>query len=623
MKSKIQKTFYYHTNGQKYQKAPDSTIDLPFDTFLDKNNKLLLLDNNNCPIYVENKEEKICFMDGSSQEMFLDKQGNFYYKIYDLKGKPVYFDTLGAEVSFDSQIDSIAYSPEHQLVRIAIPNLEISKGLCYYAAKKIGEGGFGVIYQLYFEIDLNSSSYLYELVPTVVKKILKTAQSLDEIIAESRRFERSNACIPEKGSERIAMDEHYYYIFSAFLPGTNLLILNNGKRELSPELEPKNWSDFAGSCMAFALQIHRLHEETTLGGSFVHLDIKPDNLRVYKESVNTPDGKKFRIHGFILDFGSSQKLNPGEISTKGSDKVTTNFAARELFFGVNDSMQSEFSTYSDIYSLGVTFKHFFQACHLEEIKHLPIQIKFQTELFLNRMTNVNYFLRPDIEEVLRFFTSLTNIANIIDKEKNQGALFTNTELKRNSKPNVSLQEFVSKHYKLLTNVCNGNWKSNKMKVSSINYSTQDAQDFLRNLAMIGQSLSIAKANQKDKIMVAQSIITAMINKHLSLEEISFLSANLRRPQLTHGKNPYAYLKESQSSSVFFKQKSTLFSNLLDNLRQKALIELSTYEKNKVKVEVTPEILKDLQDLLGKENDTLLDKMLVVRSNLLAYNSNSI
>lgn len=234
------------------------------------------------------------------------------------------------------------------------------------------------------------------------------------------------------------------------LPGENLgTFIKSGKLD---QLSAAQRIDLTLQIMLSLNVIH--HETGYTGSAIIHGDIKPDNIQV---SIDN----KGRVNGYVLDFGVSSEIEDAKDTIK-------KYAGTPIYMAPEVLTKSEMKIESDIFSLGLAMASLLGADQevkkfvdqrvqvakeylktkdkthrvgmgnlappsLENLLKDQIFSKFQpdikrnTQLFLNRMLEKDPEKRPNTDECLRFFTTLSTLSHAQElfeksndtKEKNE------------------------------------------------------------------------------------------------------------------------------------------------------------------------------------------------------------
>ena len=212
-------------------------------------------------------------------------------------------------------------------------------GETYRVEKLIGQGGFGITYQV-TDIHLERTVAIKEFFPFGCRRRGTTVtpsssmnpidyqQSKEKFIEEARtlaKFQHPGIVDVYSYFE----ENNTAYMVMEFLKGKTLLRLVEEKGMLS---ERETISYAKSVCEALSV-IHQ--------ANFLHRDIKPDNIMV------TDDGRVV-----LIDFGAARAFGASKKSATMTAIVTEGYAPFEQYLG-----HAKFGPYTDIYALGATLYH--------------------------------------------------------------------------------------------------------------------------------------------------------------------------------------------------------------------------------------------------------------------------
>lgn len=240
-----------------------------------------------------------------------------------------------------------------------------------------GIGAFGKFYRCRFTLsfDDNGELQIKERKPGRVRLVKEQAiifndeNQLDRISSEAAAMMDSDIF----HSKPLVVDGDITYIIMRELPGVTLYSLIKENK-----LTVKEGYDLSLALLkALKEQIH--------DKGYIHRDIKPDNILVYK------NGEQFEI--YIIDFGFISKTNHKPTDCIG----ITDYAAPECFSTLFIKNEK-----TDIYALGMIFKFLWNGIFTKS--ECPTELKS----IINNMCSKYMIDRPNIPVLIEFFNNLAD-----------------------------------------------------------------------------------------------------------------------------------------------------------------------------------------------------------------------
>jgi serine/threonine protein kinase len=301
----------------------------------------------------------------------------------------------------------------------------------YFSEKELGKGGFASVY-LGYPID-TATGKVDKTKRVALKTLAKDIpiQSVSEEASITNDYYETTGPFELENSHLIVTEYHSGYQVCDYFTKSNT--------ELSTAFKNLNFDELIEAIWQLVLQLYLMHHKTpTTGSSIVHADVKLDNIILELNNIfqSSPRIKNIKL----LDFGCALPISSELDKIQHEARGTLLYMAPEVFCG-------EYSPASDVYSLlpiiliflgaltpffdrkkaQAIFDELF-ALKPEECKGKinPLHFKYNFDrllaniklpnpnfktyipLFLQRMQEFSYQDRPNIAEVLRFFTLLRN-----------------------------------------------------------------------------------------------------------------------------------------------------------------------------------------------------------------------
>lgn len=193
----------------------------------------------------------------------------------------------------------------------------------YHVTKKLGEGGFGAVYQAE-EPRLKRQVAIKTLHPRLSQNKAVTGRFLQEGIAASKLDHPSAVKIYDTGETK----EGHLWIAMEFLQGRDLAAYLKEKGRVSPE----EMMSLLGPILEVLGEAHQKH--------LIHRDLKPQNIMLTSVS-----GKPIPK---LLDFGISKMEDADTQTQEGSMMGTPQFMPPEQWGKANEVVAA-----SDVYALGI------------------------------------------------------------------------------------------------------------------------------------------------------------------------------------------------------------------------------------------------------------------------------
>ncbi len=299
--------------------------------------------------------------------------------------------------------------PIHECVNVNDKNFWIistqeNKFWVYCKQDLLGSGSYGNVYKCYPLSSGFSFSFQYTCFA------LKSANSRGLIEHEEVKLLSRHI----KVYDWMLIGDDSYLIMEYF----NKNDLAFGRRLSLPLRRALNY------CMALCDQIHQMHNYSPMGNPIIHGDIKTGNIIIHKNDV------------FLVDFGLAIEVKG---IPEGRDVTlaffTQNIGGNPVYFAP-ETKEGKFGLITDVYMLTPVLATLLGATFPETDKITadragrdPYDVKFNFSgmttfravgdldlnvlllAFLNKMSGYDYASRPNIEQILFFFTMLCKIVS--------------------------------------------------------------------------------------------------------------------------------------------------------------------------------------------------------------------
>ena len=322
---------------------------------------------------------------------------------------------------------------DYIVIKVTGPSPKDIRFFAYDELEKLGAGTFSVVYKAY-PVDASTGKLgATQKEIRALKKLRDTYQttSKDEIRDEVEIFYKHYPRVKPE----VHVINNYSHIFTEAFEGGNLIDYKDGKAVLNPSIQALNLSERFQLAFQLAVGFNLFHHNTpTTGAAIILGDIKPANviIKVVKPAKEGEVLKKFDVYPIDFGFSKSVEDDPQRLSSLSTAQGAPIYMPPEI-------VDYKRGIKSDIYSMTPLFAFLFGAenpmrdkkgniydpkypyviddlfkGYEAELERFDFPIKQVVIQFLNRMQKQNYSLRPDSDEVLRFFTALSNYSLALD-----------------------------------------------------------------------------------------------------------------------------------------------------------------------------------------------------------------
>lgn len=314
-----------------------------------------------------------------------------------------------------------------------------SKEYTYYVVDygdKLGHGGFGVVYKAYRVKDTTTGTLDLDQLFAVKQYDNTQDKSLKQIEKEAKD-ERKNS----RGLiiENPVVVNNTVYMFMEYISGEELNPRDDRFRALS-------FAERVEGLYQLASQLNVAHHyKPTTGSAVVHADIKPSNIKIdYEYGVknnnnnnNEPRPTKKKIQVRLLDYGVAENVysNPNVLVEQDA-RGTFLYMAPEskdnrygvktdiflfsiimlFFFGASDPLSERrkaargyIKTSEEVLTTALNPEGLFEGI---TIPSFVCDIKPIIEAFTRRAMSIEPEQRPDSDETLTFFTTLSMLCKV-------------------------------------------------------------------------------------------------------------------------------------------------------------------------------------------------------------------
>lgn len=336
-------------------------------------------------------------------------------------------------MNFKAEIDQLTINPDlfsidkdpYMVLKIPtqIKGKLIHNFYALNSSELLGQGAFGCVFKSY---PLNKEGILDETKPRAIKILQRTSYRETESATFSHYYALYGKLVTP---DRV-------YLVTEFIPGIELF---TKEQTLAPELAHLTLAERLNIVKQICFTVNSLqHKTPRTGGALIHADIKGENIKidirevlVGRNEAGEPITKKV-IGVYLLDFGFAQEIEENTELLISLDRGTPIYLPDETIVEKKRGLKS------DIYALipiiatvlggmplearlcvstipelaGIRFDHTFLLHDLDKDLDKNVRVKLKSFLinFLDRMESI-LFMRPDSDQLLKFFINLENFHN--------------------------------------------------------------------------------------------------------------------------------------------------------------------------------------------------------------------
>lgn len=427
----------------------------------------------------------------------------------------------------------------------------------------LGRGNYGSVYRTFLineKGDLDETNSFAAKLIHLAKEDNKKNEQIKEAEIEGNFLKRYYYT-----EDPINIEDKQIALITSFIPGKDLSDIIYNK---DPDIKLRDFSFIQriNLLASIAMAYNLIHEHTSSTGKALFMsDIKAHNIKV----VCDLDKNIFDI--YPLDFGFAKEVN-NDCQIDALPRGSFDYVAPEIVLkgkgGIKSDIRSLVYDFTVILNGKSPLKHknrygfqsdnFFKAPYdltgiLEGcgMPDYPINIKRYIKQFLNRMQAYDYDMRPDPDEVLRFFVTLHNFCKTYETYNKKGM----TDFK-------TLKAYAAKLSLLSTNHWNDKIDEDEIKTFGQYDFDNDPKNFVDPL-INDQNLIAQISNEVDHYLNKPTLFR---NKRLStLKQLlaeTFKENLFKSPSIAFIKNYKALLDIANLAiEELVDEKNTEFTNL--------------------------------------------------------------